>query len=239
MSQVERELPLPAQQMFLLDGEIKGADRLRQVGCLLFDGLAYEKVLASNGTASTGRTLRMLELPIEWSKQIDVKAFASVDTVAADDVAKQRFEQVIAMMRDPDRSTFAFVLYPESTPIIEAYRAGEELKTVGIEPGLVVANFIIPPAAASAPYAQARRSGRNRFQRSEPGSTGRRRAYWLCVRVSGERRAVGSRFLSGVRVTARGLRRQRSGDGRRHAPQQEHRVLVTSGRSAQPPSPGA
>jgi arsenite/tail-anchored protein-transporting ATPase len=108
-------------------------------------------------TAPTGHTLRMLELPIEWSKQIDVKVFASVDTEAADDVAKRRFEQVIDMMRDPQQSTFAFVMYPESTPIIEAYRASEELKTVGIQPGLVVANFIIPPVEADTPYAKARR----------------------------------------------------------------------------------
>lgn len=114
-------------------------------------------------TAPTGHTLRMLELPIEWSKQIDVKAFASVDTVAADDVAKQRFGQVIAMMRDPHRSTFAFVMYPESTPIIEAFRASEELKTLGIQPGLVVANLVIPPSAAATPYAQARRAMQQRY----------------------------------------------------------------------------
>jgi len=109
-------------------------------------------------TAPTGHTLRMLELPIEWSKQIDVKAFASVDTVVADDVAKQRFGQVIDMMRDPRRSTFAFVMYPESTPIIEAFRAAEELQTLGIRPGLVVANLVIPPSDAATPYALARRA---------------------------------------------------------------------------------
>ncbi len=114
-------------------------------------------------TAPTGHTLRMLELPIEWSKQLDVKAFASVDTVAADDVAKQRFSQVIAMMRDPQRSTFAFVMYPESTPIIEAFRAAEELKTLGIRPGLVVANLVIHPSDAVTPYARARRAMQQKY----------------------------------------------------------------------------
>ncbi|HJW83306.1 MAG TPA: TRC40/GET3/ArsA family transport-energizing ATPase [Anaerolineae bacterium] len=108
-------------------------------------------------TAPTGHTLRLLELPIDWSKQIDIKVFASVDTTAADDVAKQRFGQVIDMMRDPARSTFAFVMYPEATPILEAYRAAEELRTVGIAPGLVVANFIIPLEQATTPFARARR----------------------------------------------------------------------------------
>jgi len=107
-------------------------------------------------TAPTGHTLRLLELPMDWSQQLDVKVFSSVDSVAADDIAKQRFGEVIDMMRDPEQSTFAFVMYPESTPIIEAYRASEELHSVGIEPGLVVANFIIPADQATTPFSRAR-----------------------------------------------------------------------------------
>jgi arsenite-transporting ATPase len=108
-------------------------------------------------TAPTGHTLRLLELPMDWSKQIDVKIFASVDTTAADDVAKQRFGKVIEMMRDPKQSAFAFVMYPESTPILEAWRASQELATVGIRPGLVVANMVIPPEQTTTPFTRARR----------------------------------------------------------------------------------
>jgi arsenite-transporting ATPase len=114
-------------------------------------------------TAPTGHTLRLLELPIDWSKQLDIKVFSSVDTVAADDVAKQRFGQVIEMMRDPDRSTFAFVMYPESTPIVEAYRASEELGTLGIPTGLVVANQVIPPEQATTPFSRARRTMQEKY----------------------------------------------------------------------------
>ncbi len=108
-------------------------------------------------TAPTGHTLRLLELPVDWSKQIDVKVFASVDGTAADDVAKERFGKVIEMMSDPEQSTFAFVMYPEATPILEAWRAAQELGTVGVRPGLVVANMVIPPEQTTTPFVQSRR----------------------------------------------------------------------------------
>lgn len=114
-------------------------------------------------TAPTGHTLRLLELPVDWSKQIDVKVFASVDASAADDVAKQRFGKVIDRMRDPEQSTFAFVMYPEATPIIEAWRAAKELETVGIHPGLVVANMIIPPEQVDTPFTQTRRAMQEKY----------------------------------------------------------------------------
>ena len=114
-------------------------------------------------TAPTGHTMRLIELPMDWSQQIDVKVFASVDTSTADDVAKQRFGEVIEMMRDPQRSTFAFVMYPESTPVLEAYRAVEELRTVGIEPGMVVANFVIPLEQATTPFVKARRAMQEKY----------------------------------------------------------------------------
>jgi len=116
-------------------------------------------------TAPTGHTLRLLELPVDWSRQLEVKIFASVDTAAADDVAKQRFGQVIDMMRNPDKCTFVFVMYPESTPIVEAERAVKELRTVGIEPGLVVANQVLPDEVCTTSYAKSRREMQSKHLR--------------------------------------------------------------------------
>jgi len=114
-------------------------------------------------TAPTGHTLCLLELPVDWSKQIDVKIFASVDASAADDVAKQRFGKVIEMMGDPQQSTFAFVMYPEATPILEAWRAARELGTVGIQPGLAIANMVIPPGQANTAFTHARRTMQEKY----------------------------------------------------------------------------
>ena len=114
-------------------------------------------------TAPTGHTLRLLELPVDWSKQIDIKAFASVDTDSSDDKAKQRFGKVIDMMKDPAQSTFSFVMYPESTPILEAYRASQELASLDIHTGMVVANYIIPEEQVDTAFVHSRRAMQNKY----------------------------------------------------------------------------
>ncbi len=114
-------------------------------------------------TAPTGHTLRLLELPVDWSKQIDIKTFQSVESDVADDAAKKRFGQVINMMRDPVQSTFSFVMFPESTPILEAYRASRELESLDIHTGMVVANYIIPDDSAKGDFARSRKMMQNRY----------------------------------------------------------------------------
>jgi arsenite-transporting ATPase len=54
-------------------------------------------------------------------------------------------------------------MYPESTPILEAWRAAQELGTVGIHAGLVVANFVIPAEQATTPFARARRAMQEKY----------------------------------------------------------------------------
>jgi arsenite/tail-anchored protein-transporting ATPase len=89
--------------------------------------------------------------------------FTTVDSTAADDIAKQRFGKVIDMMRDPSRRTFAFVMYPEATPIAEARRAIDELATLHISLGLVVANLVLPPDACTTPFTRSRLAMQERY----------------------------------------------------------------------------
>lgn len=108
-------------------------------------------------TAPTGHTLRLLELPMDWSKQIQFKSGISAAISEEDKRQKQRFDRMINIMKDEKMTTFAFVMYPERTPIIEAYRASKELETLDIKTQLVVANLIIPEEQALTPFFQKRR----------------------------------------------------------------------------------
>ncbi len=116
----------------------------------------YEIVVVD--TAPTGHTLRLLELPMDWSKQIQLKAGLSMSVSEEDQRQKERFDKVIDMMKNEETTTFAFVMYPERTPIIEAYRASQELETLDIKTQMVIANLVIPEEQAQTPFFIKRRN---------------------------------------------------------------------------------
>jgi len=114
-------------------------------------------------TAPTGHTLRLLELPVDWNKQLEIKTFTSTGETEVDKITKSRFKEVIGMMQDINQTTFSFVMYPESTPIEEASRAMAELLTIGVPTSLVVANFILPDSIVTNNYLRKRRAMQNKY----------------------------------------------------------------------------
>jgi len=108
-------------------------------------------------TAPTGHTLRLLELPLDWGEQIRLKAGATEGLSEGDRRQKDRFDRVLGAMRDSELTTFSFVMYPESTPILEAQRASEELAAIGVATQLIVANLLIAEEQATTPFFEKRR----------------------------------------------------------------------------------
>lgn len=75
-------------------------------------------------------------------------------------ILKQKYYEDREILKNEFES---FVMYPEKTPIIEAYRASEQLKTVGIETQMVVANLIISEEQATTPFFRNRRNMQEKY----------------------------------------------------------------------------
>jgi len=83
-------------------------------------------------TAPTGHTLRLLELPFEYKKQIDMKIKGNTEATPETSHGNSKIETLITRLKNPDDATFLLVAYPEFTPIHEGLRAMKDLERVGI-----------------------------------------------------------------------------------------------------------
>ncbi|MFA4873883.1 MAG: TRC40/GET3/ArsA family transport-energizing ATPase [bacterium] len=131
LAAMEEELNSPCtQEMAAFDAFIQFIES-KDYAAIVFD------------TAPTGHTLRLLSLPFDYARQMEM--MVSTEEVAhAKRATGNRYREIIDILRDKNKSCFALVLYPESTPILESYRAMLDLKDAGIETQVVVSNMMLP-----------------------------------------------------------------------------------------------
>jgi len=123
-----------------------------------FEPKAYEIIIFD--TAPTGHTLRLLELPTNWKGFIDLGTLTKNTSAGT----KKKYTNVIETMKDTKKSLFAFVMYPEYTPIVEAWRASEDLKNqVGIKTSLVVVNYMLPGGYGNNSFFDSRRKQQKKY----------------------------------------------------------------------------
>jgi arsenite-transporting ATPase len=127
---MEEELNSPCTE------EMAAFDRFIQ----FIEGREYDAVVFD--TAPTGHTLRLLDLPFDYAKQVEMMVGCAESDIK--EAAENRFKMIINTLRDKRHTVFSIVLYPESTPILESYRAMLDLKDAGIETQLVIANMVLP-----------------------------------------------------------------------------------------------
>ncbi|MDT8900296.1 ArsA family ATPase [Anaeroselena agilis] len=108
----------------------------------------YEVIIFD--TAPTGHTIRLLELPVDWSKHIEESSKGSGQTcmgpVTLIQENKKKFDDAIAKLRDTTQTEFIFVMQPEQTSLDETVRALQELGKLGIPTSSLIMNGLIPVA---------------------------------------------------------------------------------------------
>ena len=142
--------------------EIASFDRFTDfLGDTEFDHVVFD-------TAPTGHTLRLLELPVDWSHHIEESARGNGQTcigpVASLQGAKAKYDRAIAAFRDPGETEFTLVCRPERTSVDELLRARKELRTLGIGNFRIVVNGRIP-AGAGGPFTNLESSQREQVRR--------------------------------------------------------------------------
>jgi len=112
-------------------------------------------------TAPTGHTLRLLELPVEWSKHIKDSAEGSGQTcmgpVALIQDSKKKYDDAVARLRDTSRTQFIFVMQAEQTSLEETSRSVSELAAIDVATSRIIVNGLVPEAETVNPFFRKRR----------------------------------------------------------------------------------
>lgn len=107
-------------------------------------------------TAPTGHTLRLLQLPSAWTNFFDENSTGTscMGQLSGLDEERDSYRLAVETLADGEMTTLMLITRPQEGPLVEANRASEELRELGIENQRLIVNGILenPTDAVSQKY---------------------------------------------------------------------------------------
>lgn len=103
----------------------------------------YDHVLFD--TAPTGHTLRLLALPTAWTGFLNESTHGAscLGPLSGLGDKKAMYQKAVQSLSDPTKTTLLLVARPEKSTLIEAKRASQELRAIGIKKQLFLINGLL------------------------------------------------------------------------------------------------
>ena len=161
---------LPAAEIAAITEQLSGSCTTEVASFNEFTDLLADDELTSHfehvvfDTAPTGHTIRLLQLPGEWTTFLDAgKGDAScLGPMAGLDKTRSRYATALDRLGDPAVTRLVLVARAQPSALTEAARTADELARVGIIEQHLVINAVLPdPGAEADPLAAAVRAREN------------------------------------------------------------------------------
>ncbi|TYS68739.1 arsenical pump-driving ATPase [Sutcliffiella horikoshii] len=142
---------LPESVLATMEEQLSGACTVEIAAFDQFSTLLTQKEVTRQydvivfDTAPTGHTLRLLSLPTAWNNFLEESTHGAscLGPLSGLGAKKELYEQTVQALSDPSQTQLLLVTRPDESPIIEAARASEELREIGLRNQQLIVNGLM------------------------------------------------------------------------------------------------